>query len=120
MSEHDQRAVVLSAIDPRFDQSLMEIMRQGADQVPAYVPKLSHLSRDPNKLCRVLEFVLAHDSTILTTNYMLRARDVWVRRKHLLKPDDDNLLKGLEDMTGLSGAHQEAARQVAASLRSTD
>lgn len=116
ISEHNSKNVILSAIDPRFDQRLLDVMRQGTEQVPLYVPALSRVSRNLDKLFRVLEFLLAHHATMLTTNYMLRSQDVWVRRKRFVRPDDDDLLAGLEDTRGLGGAHREVATQAAAAL----
>jgi hypothetical protein len=68
---------------------------------------------DLDKLLRALEFLLAHNATVLTTNYMIRTGDVWVRRDTLVKPVSNNPNACLTDPTGLTGAHKKAYEQVA-------
>ena len=115
-SKNHEHAVLLSAIDPRFDQQLMNVLQQVADGMPlVWVPKLSHFSRNPSKLLRVLEFLLAHKATILTTNYLLRPHDVWVRRGSLVPPNND-VRQVLGDSRGLSGAHRAMVQQQLALL----
>ena len=72
-SSHDAATAVFSAIDPRFDQHLLSVLQQ-AEQEPAVLctSALSRYSRNSTKLHRVLEFLLAHNATILTTNYLIR------------------------------------------------
>ncbi|RKS78653.1 hypothetical protein BZB76_0072 [Actinomadura pelletieri DSM 43383] len=108
---------VFSAIDPRFDHHLIEVLQQvTTENIPIFVPALSRFSRNSDKLMRVVEFLLAHGVTILTTNYMLRPQDVWVRRRQLVKPDSYDPSKGLRDIASLSGAHRAAALQVLAGV----
>lgn len=105
--------VVFSAIDRRFDHRLIEAMQGAAAQhQPLFVSSLSRISRSEDKLLRVLEYLLAHDVTVLTSNYMLRSHDVWVRRRKLVKPDSHDPHLVLQDLDGLSGAHREVVRLV--------
>jgi len=67
----------------------------------------SRLSRNSRKLLRVLEFLLAHRAKILTTNYLLTSKEVWVRRRYPVRPDSGHPIAGLHDQTGLSGAHRK-------------
>jgi hypothetical protein len=100
-------AVVFSGIDTRFDQGLIGLM--GAVAAGTYpvvvVSALSRLSRDWSKMARVLEFCLAHESAVLTTNSMLSDREVWVRDGHPIRPDSSDPLAGLRHLRGLSGRH---------------
>jgi hypothetical protein len=87
-SARDAATSVFSAIDPRFDPHLAGLLQQ-ADKEPMVLctSALSRYSRNSAKLHRVLEFLLAHDATIGTTNYLIRPGDVWVRRSELVKPN---------------------------------
>jgi hypothetical protein len=114
-------AVVFSAIDPRFDQDLIEAIRLTAEQgLPFFTTSLSRLSRNSIKLLRVLEYLLAHHVPVLTTNYLLRSDDAWLRRRIFIKPDVDHPERGLRDTTGLNGTHRSLARSVAAALEPDD
>lgn len=68
---------------------------------------LSRISRNSRKLLRVLEFFLAHQTRILTTNYLLTRKEVWVRQRELVKPESENMMNGLRDLSGLSGSHRK-------------
>lgn len=111
-------AVVLSGIDVRFDQNslrLLEAARKAGMVI--VVSGLSRISRNSRKLLRVAEFFLAHQATILTTNYLLTGKDVSVRRRELVKPDSARPVDGFQNMIGLTGSHRKTvdayARQVA-------
>jgi hypothetical protein len=75
---------------------------------------LSRYSCNSEKLHRILEFLLAHRATILTTNYLIRPTDVWVRRGALVKPDSSRPFAGALDTRGLAGPHRKVAESVAA------
>lgn len=95
---------MFSAIDPRFDQKLYGLLQQVAQgEIVLYTSALSRYSRNSAKLHRVLEFLLAHGATILTTNYLLRPGDVWVRRGDLVKPNSEDPAASIGDLRGLSG-----------------
>lgn len=103
------RASVISATDPRFDLQLFDGMRRLADDdLDVFiVGAMSRISRNSRKLFRVLEFVLAHHASILTTNLLLRDRDVWVRKGRLIRPDSTDQVAGIFVLRGTSGAHRE-------------
>jgi len=66
---------VFSGIDPRFDQELInQLSVVVQDQAPSmfFVSALSRFSRNSDKQLSIIELLLAHNVTILTTNYMLR------------------------------------------------
>lgn len=71
------------------------------------VSSLSRISRNSRKQLRVLEFLLAHKARILTTNYLLTSKEVWVRRHDLVKPDSESPMNGFRDLSGLSGSHRK-------------
>lgn len=108
-SPDDERIVVLSAIEPRFDQHALAILQAvaaGEKDVFA-TPSLSRISRNSDKLLRTLEFLLAHSVRVLTTNLMLANGEIWVRRGNLVKPISAKPFDGFRVMRGLSGAHRK-------------
>jgi len=101
------QGVVASAIDPRFDQALLAMMQQVKDGNAEVVPlsALSRLSRNSDKQLRVLDFLLAHEGTVLTTNYLLNPGMVAVRTRPLVKPDSYNLRRTMKQLRGLGPTH---------------
>ena len=107
--------VVLSGIDTRFDQLLVEQMREraeGGSDAVLLTASLSRISRHLGKLMQAVEYLLAHDVPILTANYLLRPGDVWVRRGELAPVDHRDPLAALLDSRGLSGVHRAIASKV--------
>lgn len=108
---------VLSGIDTRFADQEVELLRKlvepGDDHAVCFTSSLSRLTRHLGKLMRIMEYLLAHDVPILTTNYLLRPNDVWVRRGDLVPADRDNLLAAWQDSRGLAGAHRATVAKVA-------
>ncbi|MFI1376094.1 recombinase family protein [Streptomyces longwoodensis] len=99
--------VIASAIDPRFDQALLAMMQQAKDGNANVIPlsALSRLSRNSDKQLRVLEFLLAHEATVLTTNYLLNPHLVAVRTRPLVKPDSYNPRRTMKQLRGLGPTH---------------
>jgi hypothetical protein len=102
-------AVIFSGIDPRFDQHGFHMLKTATEGEGMLLglSSLSRISRNSRKLMRVLEFLLAHHARILTTNYLLADKEVWVRRRDLVKPDSKRPMKGFEVLSGLSGTHRK-------------
>lgn len=75
--------------------------------MPHVVPlsALSRLSRNSDKQLRVLEFLLAHGTTVLTTNYLLSPDMVGVRTRPLVKPDSYDLQRTMKQLRGLGPTH---------------
>ncbi|MFF2601319.1 recombinase family protein [Streptomyces californicus] len=101
------QGVVASGVDPRFDQALLAMMQQIKDGNATVVPvsALSRLSRNSDKQLRVLEFLLAHGATVLTTNYLLGPDMVAVRARPLVKPDSYSLRRTMKQLRGLGPTH---------------
>ncbi|MER5878469.1 hypothetical protein ABT119_21445 [Streptomyces sp. NPDC001910] len=102
-----EQAVVASAIDPRFDQALLAVMQQvkegNADVLP--LSALSRLASNSDKQLRVLDFLLAHGATVLTTNYLLSPDMPAVRIRPLVKPDSYDPQRNMKQLRGLSPTH---------------
>ncbi|WP_410540131.1 hypothetical protein [Streptomyces sp. KL2] len=106
------QVVIVSGIDPRFDQALLAMMRQVKEGAAELVPlsALSRLSRNSAKQLRVLEFLLAHGATVLTTNFLLAPDTVGVRTRPLVKPDSYELRRNLKQLRGLGPTHTRWAK----------
>ena len=72
---------------------------------------LSRISRHLGKLLQAVEYLLAHDVPILTANYLLRPREVWVRRGELATVDHEDPLAAWRASRGLSGVHRAVAAE---------
>jgi hypothetical protein len=109
-------SVVLSGIDPRFDQAMIARMRETAESSETIwlCTSLSRVSRNLSKLLNVLEYLLAHDVSVLTASYLLRPRDAWVRRGELVPVDRDEPAAAWRQSRGLSGTHRAVADMVTA------
>lgn len=103
--------VVFSGVDPRFDQTSYGHLKlaQEHDGITLGFSSLSRISRNSPKLFRVLEFLLAHNTKIITTNHLLTRREVWFRKGYYVKPDSRNFGKGMDDARGMSGAYRKTA-----------
>jgi hypothetical protein len=106
-------AVILSCIDPRFDQQVVQRMRQAAEPGDAVwlTASLSRISRHMGKLLQAVEYLLAHDVPILTANCLLRPCEVWVRRGELATVDHEDPLAAWRASRGLSGVHRAVAAE---------
>jgi len=114
--DHDS-GVIQSAIDPNLNRHLVEgITRVIEAEVPIYVTSLSRFSRNMDRLLYLIELLLAHDIPIVTTNYLIRSGDVWVRKGRLLQPDSYST-SGLDDLTGLSGSHRKIVEGLLAGMQ---
>lgn len=115
LGTEDGKAIILSGIDLRFDQRMVQLMQEGKDwgDVLWPVASLSRISRNLGKLLQAMECLLAYGMPILTSNYLLRTADVWVRRGRLAAVDRDNPVTAWQDTSGLSGAHWAIAVEIA-------
>jgi hypothetical protein len=116
-AERIDGGTLFDSVDPRFDEEFMRQLRtaidpDGDEPKVFFVSALSRFSRNSHKQLRVMELLLAHEVTIVTTNYMLRPHDIWVRRGTLIKPDSHKPFAGLHRLQGLTGAHRHTVRQL--------
>ncbi|MFE4632761.1 hypothetical protein ACFRJ1_05180 [Streptomyces sp. NPDC056773] len=108
------QSVVASATDPRFDQALIHMLRQVRSQPGFVIPlsALSRISRDSAKQLRVLEFLLAHQATVVTTNYLLGPGIVGVRARPMVKPDSYDLRRSMKQTRGLGPTHTKLLKEL--------
>jgi hypothetical protein len=112
-AENHEDAVVLSGIDDRFDQLMVQRMQEAAENGGTVwlTASLSRISRNLGKLLRALEYLLAHEVPILTASYLLRPHEVWVRRGELAPVNHEDPLAAWRISRGLSGAHRAMVTQ---------
>ena len=100
--------VVFSGIDPRFDQNAFRWLQVPEnEELILGLSSLTRISRNSRKLLRVMEFLLAHQAKVLTTNYLLTCKEVWGRRHELVKPDSESPMAGFRNLSGLNGSHRK-------------
>jgi hypothetical protein len=78
--------VIASAIDPRFDSVAADFLANVETGQVIAIHNLSRLSRNIDKMMRMLGIVLACGGEVLTSNMLIRPGEVHVRRGELVKP----------------------------------
>ncbi|GAB7051228.1 hypothetical protein [Catenuloplanes indicus] len=102
-------AAPVPGLPPLADDELRtRLSRAATGDAVLHVPALGHWSRDSRRLHGILEFLLAHRATILTTNYLISPTDVSVRYGDLVSPDPS----ALRDTRGLTGTHRTLAESI--------
>ena len=110
-------SVVISGIDPSFDSALLDMLHkvQTGQLSAVLADSFKALTRNTEKLCKIIEVALASDAVIVTTNYFIRNGYV-SRRTSLRRPEHmaSAMRKRLRhpDFTGLCVKHVEAWRKV--------
>lgn len=107
----------LSGINPYLDDGLLNqlkhVSRSTNDSI-FLTPSFKHISRDIEKVMKVLDFLVYVDVPILTPNYFCTSQKVSVR-KQLLKPIHSNheLKKVLTNTFGLEKEHARLLKDTA-------
>jgi len=104
-------SVVASGIDPRLDDHLAEMLRQiKRREVDLFFsPSFKSITRNPEKLLRIIDHVLRSGGTVLTLNFLLSPTYL-ARRNPLLRPAHytSEILGQVANPDGLSERHKEA------------
>jgi hypothetical protein len=81
------RSQVLSGLEPAVEPRLQKILRLVKNQVVSvfFADSFKMITRNPDKLCRVMGFALLHGRPVVTHNYFL-ANGCVARRDPLLRP----------------------------------
>lgn len=110
-----KNAQVESGVTPTFNTALGEHL---SDVIAGghlmFVPSLKHISRNMDKLMRVMEILLAHDTPLMTTNYFIRPTDVSVRA-YIETPVSGSF----PTLEGLSGGHRKSMTAILKQARVT-
>jgi hypothetical protein len=107
----ERHTVVASGIDPRLDDQLLNVITlvQAGELELFFSPSFKSITRNPEKLLSVVEYVLRFGGTVLTQNYLLSPTYL-ARRNPLLRPIHYNseLEAQLANSEGLSERHKGA------------
>lgn len=108
-------SVVLSGYDENLDDTLINILRQACSD-PHFVffsNSFKMISRNVNKLFRILNFLLQHNAIVVTVNYYITNGYVEIR-KPLIKPahTTSQVYKDLQNIKGLSARHADVIKHV--------
>ena len=105
-----------SGIDPRFSPILCAQLEQVSNDFTDcfFVDSFKSISRCPEKLFAVLEFVLAHGARVVTLNFLIEPGYV-ARRSELVRPihNFEDLRGRLQALDGLTSAHREVLEAIA-------
>jgi hypothetical protein len=103
-------AVVVSGYDPRIDPGLLGLLRnmRASKADVLTIASFKWLTRNPEKLYRVMDAVLLMDKSIITGNYII-ARDGVMARDPLLRPPhfESEIRAMFQNTRGLTRTHRE-------------
>lgn len=118
MSAGKVRRSALSALDEPLVRDLSSL--GSGEMEVVFASSLSRYSRNSVLLAAVVEFVLAHGGTLLTTNFLLRPGEAFCRRPPLIGADSHDPLSKLspDRLPGLQAKYVRLIReQLAAAER---
>ena len=120
VAELSRSLVGVSGIDERIDPALARVLSRIRGSERVFLPAPSHkgISRNPVKLLRVIEFILACRGTFLTPNLLISNGYV-ARRKNFLPPPVNTgraYIAALGNCSGLAAKHDEALQRVLHSI----
>lgn len=112
--------LVASGMQPELDAVLRHVLHEIATGVCGmyFSDSFKGITRRPEKLYFVIEFVLSHGASLVTHNYYLSPAYVARRDIALLRPAHvtNEIWRKFGNETGLTRRHREALRAVAAQL----
>jgi hypothetical protein len=102
---------VESGINPHFDSHHIDFLRaiQDAEIDILFTDSWKMLTRHPQKLFRILDFVLAHQGSVVTHNYLLTST-MACARQGLLRPAHyaQEAITKFQNPIGLTAVHRQA------------
>lgn len=108
--EIQHHSVVASGIDPRLDAQLVEILRQiKLRKTPLFFsPCFKFITRNPEKLFFIIDYVLRYGGTLMTLNYLLSPTYL-ARRNPLIRPAHymSEIEAQVANLYGLSERHKD-------------
>lgn len=107
--------VIESGLDPNFDDKLMFLLNSIVNGKISYffVDSFKMISRNPEKLFKVIEIVLRANAAVVMCNFYISNGYV-ARRKELLRPahTTNDVIFKLNNLNGLRKTHREALKIV--------
>ena len=118
-STNTSNVTVMSGMSPIFDTNLLQNLHAIADRHINlfFADSFKMISRNPDKLFKVIDFVLRHNSSFVSCNYFLSNGYV-SRRRNLQKPAHlvSEIRYKLHDTDGLSQKHRTALKNIKSSF----
>ena len=109
--DESKQTRVESGISPHFNSQLVKFLHaiQDAEADLLFTDSWKMLTRHPQKLFRILDFVLAYQGSLVTHNYLLTAT-MASTRQGLLRPahHTQSVITKFQNKAGLSTAHRKA------------
>lgn len=106
---------VQSGMDPTMSPKLLAMLQMISDGKldVLYVDSFKMITRNPEKLFKIIEIVLRAKSKVVTTNFYISNGFV-ARRKELLRPAHStrDVLRNLKDASGLVKSHRNVLNQL--------
>jgi hypothetical protein len=113
--------VVSSGMDPSFDEGLVTFLNYVKEgEVPYFfTDSFKGITRNPDKLFRIIDFVLGHDAAVVTHNYLLTPTYA-SRRAKMLRPFHftSEMQTKLSDQSGLCQKHKNVLDEIKDSIES--
>lgn len=113
MQHNMNNAVVMSGMNPKFDSKLADYLKAiKSGKAPyLYTDSFKTISRNPHKLFKVIEYVLAANSRFVTANYYIENGYV-EKRENLLKPGHTvkDMIKNASNLKGVGRKHREVLK----------
>lgn len=113
-TDKSKQTVTLSGMSPLFDSRLVDFLHVIADGEMdlLFTDSWKMLTRHPQKLFRILDFVLAYQGSVVTHNYLLTSTYACARQG-LLRPAHraQSTFMKLQNRSGLTTAHRKALEE---------
>ena len=101
---------VESGISPMFNQTLCHLLKgiKNKESQFFYTDCFKCVTRNFEKMLRILEFILTHDAFFITSNYFI-TKDYVSRRRMLVKAShsDSEMFEKLKDLTDVSNKYKD-------------
>lgn len=110
--------VVLSGMDPNIDPYLSDVLKAISKGYPFFfTDSFKSLTRNPEKLFRIMELVLTSNASFVSCNFYL-SRDYVSYRSVFLRPmhSEKELLEKLKNKNGLTKTHLNALKFIMKSM----
>ncbi|MCM3294212.1 hypothetical protein M3661_29435 [Paenibacillus sp. MER 180] len=101
---YKKKTVILSGMDPNIDPHLLNVLKSIQEGTPFFfTDSFKSITRNPDKLFKVIENVLARNASIVTCNFYLSQEYVSCRG-NLLRPGHSrkDILENLNNRSGLT------------------
>ncbi|MGR6129276.1 hypothetical protein [Paenibacillus sp. SER-28] len=109
-----ENTVVLSGMDPNIDPYLSNVLKAISEGYPIFfTDSFKTITRNPEKLLKIIDYVLANNASIVTCNFYI-SRDYVSARSELQRPmhSESETIEKLKNKNGLSKTHLKALNYI--------